>query len=84
MNVKRKFNREEEELINQRHILLCDNCCWCLTYLPDLENDTIEYFDYCPKCYENIRRMYISEEASLRSYEKDGQDMNESEIILVA
>jgi hypothetical protein len=84
MSVVRELNKEKKELINQRHILLCDNCYWCLTYLPDLENDAIEYFGNCPKCHKNIRQMYISEQASRRPYEKEVQDINESGVMLVA
>ena len=43
---------DKSEYANKRHLLVCDNCCWCLSYLPDLERDEIEYFDNCPYCNE--------------------------------
>ena len=42
-------NHDKNDYINKRHLLVCDKCYWCLSYLPDLENDEIEYFDNCPK-----------------------------------
>jgi hypothetical protein len=84
MYVERKSNHEKTDFMNRRHILLCDNCYWCLSYLPDLENDTIQYFHNCPKCHKNIRGMYISEQASRQFDEKDGYDMSENEELLVA
>jgi hypothetical protein len=58
-------NQDKNDYINKRHLLVCDNCYWCLSYLPDLENDEIEYFHNCPKCNnEKIKLMYISDNAS--------------------
>jgi hypothetical protein len=79
-----EFSQEKRHLINQRHILFCDNCYWCTTYLPDLENDTIEDFHNCPKCRQNLTRMYISEQASHRFNEKEDRDISEKEGLLVA
>ena len=84
MYVSREFNQEKRELINQRHILLCDNCYWCLSYLPDLENNRIQNFGKCPKCHHNLTRMYISKKASRRFEEKGSQEMSENEEPLVA
>ena len=36
-------NHDKKDYINKRRFLVCDNCYWCLSYLPDLENDPIEY-----------------------------------------
>ncbi|HEX7178177.1 MAG TPA: hypothetical protein VF220_00510, partial [Nitrososphaeraceae archaeon] len=55
---------DKDDFVDKRHLLVCDNCCWCLSYLPDLENDEIEYFDNCPECNEETRSMFISEKAS--------------------
>ena len=60
------INHDKNEYVNKRHLLVCTRCCWCLSYLPDLENDTIEYFDNCPMCNEEIESMFISENASKR------------------
>ena len=57
-------NHNKNDYVNKRRLLVCNNCYWCLSYLPDLENDTIEYFDKCPKCNEEVNAMYISEKAS--------------------
>ncbi len=43
------LNHDKKDYINKRHLLVCDKFYWCLSYLPDLENDEIEYFDNCPK-----------------------------------
>ena len=51
-----------------------------LSYLPDRENDTIEYFDNCPVCNEELESMFISENASKRLDSKHIQNiMTESE-----
>ena len=34
-------NYVKNENVNKRHLLVCNRCCWCLSYLPDRENDTI-------------------------------------------
>lgn len=57
-------NHDKNDYFDKRHILVCDNCYWCLSYLPDLENDDIEYFNDCPKCNAEVKMMYISENAS--------------------
>ena len=49
-------NHDKNEYVNKRHLLVCNRCCWCLSYLPDRENDTIEYFDNCPMCNEEINQ----------------------------
>ena len=84
MSLEREFNQEREELINQRHMLFCDNCYWCLSYLPDLENNGVQHFRKCQKCHQNLRRMYISEKASRRFDDKGSQGMSEYEELLVA
>ena len=55
---------DKSDFANKRHLLVCDNCCWCVSYLPDLESDEIEYFDNCPYCDEETRSMFISDKAS--------------------
>ena len=40
-------NHDKSDYTNKRHLLVCDNCYWCLSYLPDLEHDEIEYFNNC-------------------------------------
>jgi hypothetical protein len=65
---------DKSDNANKRHLLVCDNCCWCLSYLPDLENDEIEYFDKCPYCDEETRSMFISEKASEKSDTKHIQN----------
>ena len=67
-------NHDKTDFINKRHLLVCDNCYWCLSYLPDLENDKIQYFDNCPKCNEVIKSMFISEKASDRFDSKQIQN----------
>lgn len=57
-------NCNKNYLINKRQLLVCDSCYWCLSFLPDLEGETNEYFDNCPQCKEDIKRMYISEQSS--------------------
>jgi len=68
-------NYNKNFLINKRQLLVCDGCYWCLSYLPDLEGETNEYFDNCPKCKEDVKRMYISEQAS-----KDLESMSDFEV----
>jgi hypothetical protein len=75
-------NHDKNDYINKRRFLVCDNCYWCLSYLPDLENDPIEYFNKCPKpkCNEKIKAMFISEKASERVDSEHVQNiMTESE-----
>ena len=73
-------NHDKKDYINKRRFLVCDNCYWCLSYLPDLENDPIEYFNKCPKCNEKIKAMFISEKASERVDSEHVQNiMTESE-----
>jgi hypothetical protein len=55
---------DKSDYTNKRHLLVCDNCYWCLSYLPDLESDDIEFFNDCPKCDGTIKSMYISEKAA--------------------
>jgi len=81
MFVKRQFDQEKKELINQRHLLLCDNCYWCLSYLPDFENNTIQHFWKCPKCRKYLRRMYISEKTSHRFDEQGSQELSEYQLL---
>ena len=57
-------NHDKIDYINKRHLLVCNHCYWCSSYLPDLENDDIEYFDNCPLCNEELKSMVISESAS--------------------
>ena len=59
-------NHNNNEFINKRRLLICGSCYWCSSYLPDLENDTLEYFDNCPMCNEEIKSMFISDNASKR------------------
>jgi hypothetical protein len=59
-------NYVKNENIDKRNLLVCDCCYWCSSYLPDLENDILEYFDNCPMCNEEIKLMFISENASKR------------------
>ena len=59
-------NHDKSDYANKRHLLVCDNCYWCLSYLPDLENDEIQFFNNCPKCDSKIKSMYISEKAAGR------------------
>ena len=61
--IERVINRDKKGSINKRHLLFCTNCYWCLTYLPDLKKDTIEYFNNCPNCSRELKIMYISEKA---------------------
>ena len=70
------INHNKHDYTDKRHLLVCDNCYWCLSYLPDLENETIEYFDNCPTCNEDIKLMYISKKAS------DGLDSKHIENIM--
>jgi transcription initiation factor IIE alpha subunit len=71
---------DKNDYINKRRFLVCDNCYWCLSYLPDLENDPIKYFNKCPKCNEEIKAMFISEKASERVDSEHVQNiMTESE-----
>ncbi len=73
-------NHDKNEFTNKRHLLVCNSCYWCTSYLPDLENDTIEYFDNCPVCNEKIKSMFISENDSKRLDSKHIQNfMTESE-----
>lgn len=73
-------NHDKKDYINKRRFLVCDNCYWCLSYLSDLENDPIEYFNKCPKCNEKIKAMFISEKASERVDSEHVQNiMTESE-----
>lgn len=51
-------DHNKHDYSDKRHLLVCNNCYWCLSYLPDLENDTIKYFDNCPKCNEDIKLEY--------------------------
>ena len=51
---------------------------------PDLENNTVQHFRNCPKCHQNLRRMYIFEKASRRFDEKGSQEMSQNEELLVA
>jgi len=30
-------NHDKNEYVNKRHLLVCNRCCWCLSYLPDLK-----------------------------------------------
>ena len=76
--------RDKNDYVDKRHLLICNNCYWCLSYLPDLENNRIQHFRKCPKCHQNLRRMYISEKASRRFYDKGSQEMSENEELLVA
>ena len=72
---------DKSEYANKRHLLVCDNCCWCLSYLPDLESDVIEYFDNCPYCNKETRSMFISETAAENLDTKHIQNiLNEFEI----
>jgi len=57
-------NYVKNENIDKRNFLVCDCCYWCSSYLPDLENENDEYFDNCPMCNEEIKSMFISENAS--------------------
>ena len=59
-------NYNKNEFINKRLLLICGSCYWCSSYLPDFENDILEYFDNCPMCNEEIKLMFISENASKR------------------
>jgi hypothetical protein len=73
--IERVFKRDKNDYIDNRHLLICNNCYWCVSYLPDLENDTIEYFDNCPMCKEKINGMFISEDASKTQDTKHIQNM---------
>jgi hypothetical protein len=53
-------NHNKNEFINKRRLLICGSCYWCSSYLLDLENDILEYFDSCPMCNEKIMSMLIS------------------------
>lgn len=59
-------NHNKNEFINKRRLLICDSCYWCSSYLPDIENDILEYFDNCPMCNEEIKSMFISDNTSKR------------------
>ena len=81
--IERVINCDGRDSINKRHVLLCNNCYWCLTYLPDFENDTIEYFNNCPNCGGEIKLMYISEKASVEfDYRKTHIKTTESETLV--
>ena len=75
-------NHDKNDYINKRHLLVCDNCCWCLSYLPDLENNRVQHFGKCPNCHQNLRRMYISEKAAHRFDNKGSQEMSEYELLV--
>ena len=64
--IERVANYNKNEFINKRRLLICGSCYWCSSYFPDLENDILEYFDNCPMCNEEIKSMFISENASKR------------------
>jgi hypothetical protein len=59
-------NHNKNEFNNKRRLLICGSCYWCSSYLPDLENENDEYFDDCPMCNEEIKSMFISDNASKR------------------
>jgi len=66
INIESVGNYNKNEIINNRILLICGSCCWCSSYLPDLKNDILEYFDNCPMCNEEIKSMFISSSASKR------------------
>ena len=37
--IETRVNHEKNDYIDKRHLLVCDNCYWCLSCLPDLENN---------------------------------------------
>jgi hypothetical protein len=51
-------DHNKHDYSDKRQLLVCNNCYWCLSYLPDLENDTIKYFDNCPKYNKDIKLEY--------------------------
>ncbi len=62
--IERVANYDKNFFVNKRQLVICNGCYWCLSFLPDLKGDTTEYFDNCPKCNQDVKRMYISEQAS--------------------
>lgn len=60
--IERVVNNDKNDYINKRHLLVCDNRYW-LSHLQDLEYYIIEYFDNCPKCWEDLKLMYISQKS---------------------
>ena len=37
-------SHDKSEYTDKRHLLVCDCCYWCSSYLPDIENDNDDYF----------------------------------------
>ena len=73
-------SHDKSEYTDKRHLLVCDCCYWCSSYLPDIENDNHDYFHNCPVCNEKIKSMYISENASNKLDSKHIEDiLTESE-----
>ena len=81
--IERVLSRKRKDSINNRHMLFCDNCYWCLSYLPDLENGNIQYFNICPNCGGKIKLMYLSEKLLESDTNSINNKNNESEFLTV-
>jgi len=67
MFIEKIANYNKEYFVNKRQLFVCGNCYWCLTYLPELEGESGEDFNNCPRCKEHFKRMYISGQAAAES-----------------